>query len=83
MKEYYIYEKSEIWRKSIIIIDDDKDPIEAYKDCDYELVDSELLYDTEELIPPSQNSCQPTQILKDEHDRIILWDNSEDDISLQ
>ena len=49
----------------------------------YYLVDSELLYDTEELIPPSQNSCQPTQILKDEHDRIILWDNSEDDISLQ
>ena len=46
MKEYYTYEKSEIWRKSIIIIDDDKDPIEAYKDGDYELEDSELLYDT-------------------------------------
>lgn len=83
MKKYYTYEKFEIWRKSIIIIEDDKDPIEAYKDDDYGLIDTELLYDTEELIPPSQNNCQPTQILKDEHDKVILWDNSEDDISLQ
>ena len=28
MKEYYTYEKSEIWRKSIIIIDDDKDMLD-------------------------------------------------------
>lgn len=82
MKYFYSYEKIEIWKKCIIGIKDDADPIKAYKNMDYDIKDSSLLYDTELLISPEDNYCQPTDILEDENNNVI-WDNTKDDLSMQ
>lgn len=83
MKQFYSLEKVGVWRSCLINIEDNVNPIEAFQNGDYEIEDSYLLYDTELPLSPEENNGQPTQILKDEHDILILWDNSEDDISLQ
>lgn len=81
METFYftLDDKVQIWRRTRCEVQAEsfKQALELVKKGDFDCIDSDFLYETEELMDPEWNGTEPTVEIYDMNANELYWSNKE------